>query len=366
MRVGLMIYGSLDTLSGGYLYDRVLVEHLRAVGDEVEIISLPWRNYAHHLLDNFDGALIRRLEGAHLDVLVQDELNHPSLIRVNRRLRGRVRFPIVSIVHHLRSSELRPTWQNAIYRVLEKWYLRSVDAFVFNSRTTQGVVEGLVGENRPSVVATPAGNRLGVTLNADQIRERTNDAGPLRVFFLGNIIPRKGLHTLIDGVARLPSGSWSLTAAGSLRTDPACSRAIKQQIARLGLTDSIDLPGPLAGDALIEHFTASHVLAMPSSYEGFGIAYLEGMAFGLPAIATTAGAAHEIITHGTDGFLMPPGDSTALAGYLQMLAEDRKRLLQMSLAARSRFDRHPTWEQTAETIRTFLRERVRQLAEQDY
>ena len=44
-----MIYGSLETISGGYLYDRMLVEHLRGQGDQVEVISLPWRSYARHL-----------------------------------------------------------------------------------------------------------------------------------------------------------------------------------------------------------------------------------------------------------------------------------------------------------------------------
>lgn len=53
MKLGFIIYGSLDTLSGGYLYDRKLVEYLRDQGDTVEIISLPWRNYAAHLTDNF-------------------------------------------------------------------------------------------------------------------------------------------------------------------------------------------------------------------------------------------------------------------------------------------------------------------------
>ncbi len=52
MKIGLVIYGSLDTLSGGYMYDRMLVDYLRAEGDTVEIISLPWRNYAAHLTDN--------------------------------------------------------------------------------------------------------------------------------------------------------------------------------------------------------------------------------------------------------------------------------------------------------------------------
>ena len=52
MRIGLVIYGSLDTISGGYLYDRKLVEFLLHHGDQVEIISLPWRDYTRHLMDN--------------------------------------------------------------------------------------------------------------------------------------------------------------------------------------------------------------------------------------------------------------------------------------------------------------------------
>ena len=64
MRIGLVIYGSLETVSGGYLYDRKLVEHLRQVRNQVEIISLPWRSYAAHLLDNLSAALARTLQSA--------------------------------------------------------------------------------------------------------------------------------------------------------------------------------------------------------------------------------------------------------------------------------------------------------------
>ncbi|MDW8327552.1 MAG: glycosyltransferase, partial [Anaerolineales bacterium] len=143
MRLGLIIYGSPDTVSGGYLYDRQLVAHLRAAGDEVEVISLPWRNYATHLTQNFSIELRRRLAAAHFDVLLQDELNHPSLFLLNRRLRLRVRYPFISIVHHLRCCERRPTWQNALYRRIEAAYLRSVDGFVFNSETTREAVSAL-------------------------------------------------------------------------------------------------------------------------------------------------------------------------------------------------------------------------------
>jgi len=61
---------------------------------------------------------------------------------------------------------------------------------------------------------------------------------------------------------------------------------------------SVRLHGFLADDRLQEKLAQAHVLVLPSSYEGFGMVYLEGMAFGLPAIGTTAGAACEIIRRG--------------------------------------------------------------------
>jgi glycosyltransferase involved in cell wall biosynthesis len=98
----------------------------------------------------------------------------------------------------------------------------------------------------------------------------------------------------------------------------------------------------------------AHVLAVPSSYEGFGIVYLEGMGFGLPAIGTTAGAAGEVIADGVDGFLVSPGDARELADRLRVLAEKREVLVRMSLAARERYLRQPKWEQTASQVRAFL------------
>src|SRR5262245_58363835 len=57
LRIGLVIYGSLETISGGYLYDRKLVEHLQAQGHTVQLVSLPWRNYPRHLGDNLSKSL---------------------------------------------------------------------------------------------------------------------------------------------------------------------------------------------------------------------------------------------------------------------------------------------------------------------
>jgi glycosyltransferase involved in cell wall biosynthesis len=344
MRVGFVIYGSLDTLTGGYLYDRRLVEYLRQQGDTVEIISLSWRNYAAHLTDNLSFRL-----PPNLDVLIEDELNHPSLIAANSQ---RHPYPVISLVHHLRCSELRPHWQNAFYRIIEKQYLRSVDGFIFNSRTTQAVVNRLLDHHKPHRIAYPPTDRFGVQLSEQEIMERAR-TDDLRILFLGNVIYRKGLHTLLKAIRHL-SSSFRLDVVGSLHSEPAYIKLIREIISKNTLMSSVYLHGSLDKEPLIEKFKRAHVLVVPSSYEGFGIVYLEGMGFGLPAIGTTAGAAGEVIEHGKTGYLVQPDDSQSLADYLQSLAEDRGLLTRLSLNARERYLHQSAWEETAKSIREFL------------
>src|SRR5690606_8282686 len=143
-----------------------------------------------------------------------DELNHPSLFWLNRRLHGKVSYPIISIVHHLRSSEARPRWQNWFYWLIEQRYLASVDGFIFNSQTTRQVVQGLVGTSQPYVVALPAGDRFQPAITPQQIEARAHQPGPLRLLFVGNLIARKGLHFLLEAVAQLPKSDWQLDVVG--------------------------------------------------------------------------------------------------------------------------------------------------------
>jgi glycosyltransferase involved in cell wall biosynthesis len=358
MRVGLLIYGSLETVSGGYLYDRKLVDYLRQQGDQVEIVSLPWRNYLRHLSDNFSPALQRRLESLPVDVLLQDELNHPSLFWLNHRLKDRVSYPILAIVHHLRSSEARPAWQNWIYRRVESRYLKTLDGFIINSRTTRQAVASLLPQipqnARPFLVARPSGDRFNAQIDAQAISQRARLAGHLQILFLGNLIPRKGLHTLLAALAQLPNPGWRLSVVGSPGSDVVYARRMRQLAKRAGLSAQVTFHGALDDDALEQLLRSSHLLAVPSSYEGFGIVYLEGMGFGLPAIATTSGAASEIITHGEDGFVIAPGDSRALADHIRCLSADRQWLTEISLAARRRYLAQPTWADSTHAIRQFL------------
>ncbi|WP_434531813.1 glycosyltransferase family 4 protein [Haloarcula sp. NS06] len=344
MRVGLTLYGSLDEQSGGFRYDRKLVEGLRDAGDTVECIQLPWRDYHRGLLDNGSRKLRRQLD-VDVDVMLQDELAHPSLVRTNRALS----YPIVSIVHHLRASESRRL--APLYRAVERRYLGTVRGVVCNSTTTRGVVTDLGVNPNNTVVAPPAGDRFAPEIDRSTVEQRATTE-PLRVVFVGNVTPRKGLDTLVDGVAKADA-DIELTIVGR-PADAAHVTAVRNRVREHGLDDRVQFTGRLPDAELASTLQSSHVLAVPSRYEGFGIVYLEGMSFGLPALATRAGGAADIITDGETGKLIDPDDSAAVARGLERFATDRDRLAEMGWAARQSYEAHPDWEATVARVRGLL------------
>jgi len=355
MRVVWVVDGRLDQLSGGYLYDRLIVEHLRRSGTEVTVVSLPTGRYAARLWRGLPSDLAARVAAVSPDILVEDELSHPALLRANRRLRqARPGLTRVGLVHHLRSSEPRGLPANAFYRWIERRYLAPLDAFIFNSRTTRAAVQRLGLPTTASIVAFPGADRLATSIDAEAIQSRAQAAGPLRVLFLGNLIPRKGLLTLVEAVALLPRGSADLTVAGSAEVDRRYARRVRRRVNTLRLGPVVRLVGALDGQALQQAMLQAQVLAVPSGYEGYGMAYLEGMGYGLPPIAGGEGGASEFVRHGENGFLVDTSDAAALAVHLASLHADRLRLSRMALAARHTHLAHPTWEDTGAAIHAFL------------
>lgn len=357
MKIGLVIYGSLKTLSGGYLYDRMLVEYLKSQGDTVDIISLPWRNYFAHLTDNLTFRLPRGY-----DLIIEDELNHPSLLTANQQPHP---CPVISLVHHLRASEQRFPLLNLFYRRIETRYLKQVDGFIFNSQTTKQVVTSLAGDQKPSVVAYPPTDRFWPPISAAQVQQRCLADSPLRILFVGNLIQRKGLHTLIDALAIVKSRSEhhqsppiELDVVGSPKTSKSYARTMREKALDLGVEKLITYYGSVTTENLAKLFRRANVLVVPSSYEGFGIVYMEGMGFGLPAFGTTAGAAAEVIDEGKTGYLVKPEDAASLAERLIELASNRRLLTEISLNALARYERQPRWEQTAAEIRAFLQKMI--------
>jgi hypothetical protein len=114
MRLAFVVYGSLDEISGGFIYDRALVDALRSLGHDVDVFGLPWRGYFHAVARSLVPGRPRRRPGAPAapaqhaiyDAVIQDELIHPSVFRSNRDpggwLRGR---STLALVHNLRSRQ---------------------------------------------------------------------------------------------------------------------------------------------------------------------------------------------------------------------------------------------------------------------
>lgn len=356
MTIGFIVFGSISSRSGGYLYDRYLIEELRSAGHRVEVISQrrPWDHpffYPLELLAGWSRRTRRQLAALNPEVVVIDELNHAAalgLLPFLRRLFSRT--PVVGLVHHLRRDEPEVTWRKPASRY-ERCFLTRCDALLCNSRTTLERIRAFSGDlmGRPAHIATP-GRREGKTTTTGSERRG--------ICFVGNIIPRKNLHVLVKALALLPEGLRRLDVYGSLTADPRYTGRIRRLTDNLGLAEAVTFYGDSGDDVIREAYRTHAALAVPSSYEGFGIVYLEAMMEGCIPIAGSEGGAGEIISSGKDGYLVPPGDAVALAERLRLVLTESELRERMARAAVHRAREFPTWKESmAGTVR-FLEQYV--------
>ena len=286
----------LAPLTGGNLYDRILVETLRNRGHQVTV-----REFAG------DGSETPAAS-SRADVIVQDGLLHREFLRRNADWTGR-RPRIVALVHHPQSSEPeRGEAELARLRIEERAYLRTVDGVLSPSWASVDAARRLAGRQLPAAVVPPGRDRLaGAALPAlpgpEEIRARAR--GPLRIAHVANVIPRKRLLELLEALATVPQ--WTLAVAGREDPDPAYAAAARRRAAAPDLANRVRFRGPLGPAALTELLRDSVLLAVPSTHEGFGIVYLEGFAFGLPALAAASGGAAEIVSEGENRLVDPRG-----------------------------------------------------------
>jgi len=107
--------------------------------------------------------------------------------------------------------------------------------------------------------------------------------------------------------------------------------------------NGVTLSGPVSDTELADKLSQSHLLAVPSSYEGYGIVYVEAMGFGMPAMACTTEGASQIVHHARNGYLVSPGDVGVLAKHVYELSSNRGCLERMSLTAYETYSTRPTW-----------------------
>ncbi len=119
--------------------------------------------------------------------------------------------------------------------------------------------------------------------------------------------------------------------------------------ARLGVTERVDFLGQLAPQDAVERARRCTLFVMPSTEEAFGVAYVEAMAAGVPAIGCRGEPGPEEIAAAGDGFmLVPPGDIERLTQRIDELLSDPHRLREAGQRARVTVAANFTWERCGE------------------
>ncbi|HZN02441.1 MAG TPA: glycosyltransferase [Candidatus Polarisedimenticolia bacterium] len=177
--------------------------------------------------------------------------------------------------------------------------------------------------------AAPAGSGARARARAEfQASEDDRVAGTL-----GRLDePKKGLRVFIAAAARVaaadPHACFVLIGDGPARA------GLERKAAALGLGDRVRFLGERT-DAL-SLLPGLDLLVQPSLWEGFGLSVLEGMAAGVPVVATRVGGLVEVVRDGVDGVLVPPEDAPRLAEAIAALFADPELRERFGVAGRTR------------------------------
>jgi len=154
---------------------------------------------------------------------------------------------------------------------------------------------------------------------------------------VGALEPRKGHRYLVEAMALLGRSGAAVAAGGRvvaiIAGDGSLRDPLEAEIARLGLGGAVRMVGRVADARAI--LWALDIFAMPSLSEGLGVALLEAMACGLPAVASRVGGIVDVVDEDRTGVLVAPGDAQALADALARLSAAAPARIAMGAAART-------------------------------
>lgn len=352
--VHFVIPGDLDTPTGGYAYDRAVLEHLPTYDVDVRHLRLPGSFPFPSMADLAETARLLAAVPAG-DVLLIDGLAHGVL---TEEIFAGVAAPVVALHHHplgLETGLSEAESQRLL--ALEKAALAQARHVIVSSNTTAETLRELgMVLSSPITVALPGtpDRPRAVGTHAAYLRAGEEKLPPpFQIISVGSIIPRKGYDILIDALARLPLGTWRSSIAGSLELDPACAAAIKAQIDRNGLTDHVTLTGALNAADMAHLYSTADIYCLPSRYEGYGMAFASALRSGLPIIAAHAGAVPETVPPHT-GVIVPVDDTDALTDALIRMMTDGALRERLSEAAWTHGQTLPRWSDTAAIIARVL------------
>jgi glycosyltransferase involved in cell wall biosynthesis len=212
-------------------------------------------------------------------------------------------------------------WERRVYR-------ESDFAVVVSDNVAQ--VMRAKGYHKPiSIIPMPVDTRMFFPGAGRQ------DSVPLRIGFVGRLVPEKGVDTALRALAALPSGAAILSVIGDGPQRPA----LVDLAGSLGVADVVTWHGTLDREATADAYRGFDVVLVPSKAtarwrEQFGRVVIEAAASGVPVIATRSGELPFLVASLGAGWIVEEDDAAALADILRTLGEDREQLVSAGRRAR--------------------------------
>ena len=167
------------------------------------------------------------------------------------------------------------------------------------------------------------------------------------VLTISRLVPKNGVATLIDAVAKTPHHHAIIIGDGSLRSE------LEARATTAGARDRVHFVGFQEQNQLSRFAAASDIFSRPAVSEGQGIAFLEAMCMGLPIIATRVGGIPSVIIDGENGILIEPNDAAALAQTLLALTPGNERCEQLASHGREHVKKY-SWDVLVPRIEQWL------------
>ncbi|NDR55635.1 glycosyltransferase family 4 protein [Aliiruegeria sabulilitoris] len=329
------IPGDITTLTGGYLYERHLLEHLRAAGHDMQHIVLA---------ESFPDPSAREMEEA-VTALAALPSDQPLILdglvfgAIDTAGLAQVSAPVIAMIHHPLALEsgLSEARREHLYRT-ERDNLRLAAHVLVPSPHTQSILVDRyeVDPDRITVLRPGVAPAVG----------RSEPIDPPLILSVGILHPRKGHDVLIEALASLRDFDWTAVIVGSA-WDPEHAEVLAQQLAKLDFGGRIRLAGRVTLEELQRLYRAASVFALATRYEGYGIVFDEAMSYGLPAISCDTGAVRETLP-ASASLLVPPDNAMAFADALQRILEDKELRTRLAAAALQAGKAQPGWPQQTE------------------
>jgi glycosyltransferase involved in cell wall biosynthesis len=341
--VVLVVPGDLGSRTGGYIYDRRIVDGLRTRGWTVDVQMLdgsfprPTTSataHAREVFANLPNGTVTIVDSLALGAIAEIVEQHCFRLR------------IVALMHLPLAADVGLDEEAAArFAADERRALRAATLVVVTGRATIPLLAGYDVAPATLIVIEPGTDPAPVA--------HGSGGGPLQLLAVATLNPGKGHDDLIAALAAVPSRNWHLTCAGSLTRHPPTVIRIRAMIRDLRLEDHVTLAGDLDPVALEEQYNRSDVFVLATLRETYGMAVAEALAHGIPVLTTSTGAAPQLV--GTDaGLLVAPGDVQALTDALTRVLTDHDLRRRLATGARRVRPQLRRWDETIATMATTL------------